>query len=40
MNKKINDAEDAIMTLIMGNFNGVFDDQKIVWSDVYNPISK
>ena len=37
---EIDDAKDAVIALIVGNFNGVFDDQKTAWSDVYNPISK
>ena len=37
---EIDDAKNAIIGLIVGNFNGVFDDQNIAWSDVYNPISK
>ena len=29
---EFDDAKDAIIALIVGNFNGVFDDQKILWS--------
>jgi hypothetical protein len=38
--QEINQAKDTIINLIMINFNGVFDDQKIVWSNVCNPITK